>query len=88
MNKITATAIRLSRTPEVAQALALAKKRYPTLSDPEILKVGLAQLTTKLSREEDLEEIRAMTAYGVGEDYLNDPAEDVYHLGMGKKLKW
>lgn len=87
MNKITVTAIRLSRTPEVAQALALAKKRYPTLSDPEILKVGLAKLTTETSDEESLVEIRAMATYSVGEDYLNDPVEDIYHLGMGKKLR-
>lgn len=80
-------AIRLTRTPEVARALALAKKRYPTLSDPEILKVGLAKLTTEPDEEDSIAEIRAMTAYGFGEDYLNDPEEDIYHLGMGKKLK-
>lgn len=84
MNKSTSAAIRLSRTPEVARALALAKRRYPTLSDPEILKVGLAKLTTE--SEDDLKEIRAMAAYSIGEDYLNDPEEDIYHLGMGKKL--
>lgn len=88
MNKFPLpAAIRLTRTPEVAKALALAKKRYPTLSDPEILKVGLAKLTTKPSEVESLADIRAMTAYSVGEDYLNDPAEDIYHLGMGKKLR-
>jgi hypothetical protein len=88
MNKsISSAAIRLSRTPEVARALALAKKQYPTLSDPEILKVGLAKLTTH-TLDDDLTEIRAMAANGVGEDYLNDPAEDIYHLGMGKKLEW
>jgi hypothetical protein len=88
MNKPTMpAAIRLTRTPEVARALALAKKRYPTLSDPEILKVGLSKLTTEFSDEESLADIRAMTAYSLGEDYLNDPEEDIYHLGMGKKLK-
>lgn len=88
MNKSTSSvAIRLTRTPEVARALEIAKKRYPTLSDPEILKVGLAKLTTE-STSDDLSEIRSMAAYSVGEDYLNDPAEDIYHLGMGKKLKW
>lgn len=88
MNGNTAPAIRLTRTPEVAKALALAKKRYPTLSDPEILKVGLAALTTKTSKEDGVDEIRAMSSYSVGEDYLRDPAEDIYHLGMGKKLTW
>ncbi|HVA11417.1 MAG TPA: hypothetical protein VNG32_04625 [Candidatus Dormibacteraeota bacterium] len=86
MSKTTPTAIRLSRTPEVAHALAVAKKRYPTLSDPEILKVGLAKLTANTSADEEIAEIRAMSAHSVGEDYLNDPAEDIYHLGMGKKL--
>jgi hypothetical protein len=86
MNENTSAAIRLTRTPEVVRALELAKKRYPTLSDPEILKVGLAMLTTKTSEEKEIDEIRAMSSYGVGEDYLSDPAEDIYHLGMGKKI--
>jgi len=80
------SAIRLTRTPEVARALAIAKKRYPALSDPEILKVGLSKLTIESSNESDPNEIRAMAAYSVGDDYLNDPTEDIYHLGMGKKL--
>ncbi|HUD07013.1 MAG TPA: hypothetical protein VMR34_03940 [Candidatus Saccharimonadales bacterium] len=88
MSKSTPAAIRLTRTPEVIRALTLAKKRYPTLSDPEILKVGLATLTTNTSADEEIAEIRAMASYSVGEDYLNDPAEDIYHLGMGKKLTW
>ncbi|MBI3624026.1 hypothetical protein HY218_00130 [Candidatus Saccharibacteria bacterium] len=89
MNKSTSTAIRLSRTPEVARALALAKKRYPTLSDPEILKVGLAKLTTDPSDNENLAEIRNLAAYSLNVDgYLNDPEEDVYHLGMGKKVSY
>lgn len=82
----TPAAIRLTRTPEVAHALAIAKKRYPTLSDPEILKVGLAKLTTY--EAEDLAEIRAMNAMAFGEDYLNDPEEDIYHIGMGKKVNF
>jgi hypothetical protein len=86
MSKTTPTAIRLSRTPEVARALAVAKKRYPTLSDPEILKVGLAKLTTNNSDDEEKAEIRAMSAYSVGEDYLSDPAEDLYTSEMGKKV--
>jgi hypothetical protein len=84
MSKSTLPAIRLTRTPEVARALALAKKRYPTLSDPEILKVGLARLTA--DEAQDLAELRAMNAMAFGEDYLNDPEEDIYHLGMGKKV--
>ena len=77
MNKSTPPAIRLTRTPEVIRALALAKKRYPTLSDPEILKVGLARLTA--DETEDLAELRAMNAMAFGEDYLNNPEEDIYH---------
>lgn len=89
MNRSTPPAIRLTRTPEVAQALSLAKKRYPTLSDPEILKVGLAKLTAKTSSEEDLAEIRALATYSLNIDgYLEDPQEDIYHLGMGKKVNY
>ena len=86
MNENASAAIRLTRTPEVVRALELAKKRYPTLSDPEILKVGLATLITKTSEEKEIDEIRAMSSHSVGEDYLSDPAEDIYHLGMGKKI--
>ena len=87
MNKsTTSAAIRLTRTPEVARAIALAKRRYPTLSDPEILKVGLAKLTSE--ETEDIAELRAMNAMAFGEDYLNDPEEDIYHLGMGKKVNF
>ncbi len=87
MSKPLSSAIRLTRTPEVAHALTLAKRRYPTLSDPEILKVGLAKLT-RLSEEDEIEEIRLAASYSVGVDYLSDPEEDIYHTGMGKKLPW
>jgi hypothetical protein len=84
MSKTTLSAIRLARTPEVAKALARAKKRYPTLSDPEILKLGLAKITTEST---DVAEIRSQAAYGVGEDYLNDPDEDLYQLDRSKKQR-
>lgn len=89
MSNSTASAIRLTRTPEVAKALALAKRRYPTLSDPEILKVGLANLTASTTEDDDLAEIRAMAAhsFSIG-GYLDDPSEDIYHLGMGKKVNF
>jgi len=87
MSKTLSSAIRLTRTPEVARALILAKRRYPTLSDPEILKVGLAKLTS-MSDEDEKAEIRAMASNSVGTDYLSDPEEDIYHTGMGKKLTW
>ncbi len=86
MNNPSLPAIRLTRTPEVVRALAIAKKRYPTLSDPEILKVGLAKLTSE--ETEDMAELRAMNAVAFGEDYLNDPEEDIYQLGMGKKVNF
>lgn len=89
MKTSSSSAIRLTRTPEVAKALALAKRRYPTLSDPEILKVGLASLTANTAEDDDLAETRAMTAhsFSIG-GYLDDPNEDIYHLGMGKKVNF
>lgn len=87
MNKTTPPAIRLTRTPEVAKALALAKKRYPTLSDPEILKVGLAKLSAKDSSDNQKSSIRAQAVYSVGEDYLCDPDEDIYNAQMGKAIR-
>lgn len=89
MNKTSPTAIRLTRTPEVIRALALAKKDYPTLSDPEILKVGLAKLTTDKSDSEDMAEIRQKAGHSLNIDgYLEDPREDIYHLGMGKEVNF
>ena len=90
MNKSSSlAAIRLTRTPEVARALVLAKKRYPTLSDPEILKVGLAKLTTDMLDDYDKQEARRIAAYSLNADgYLDDPEEDIYHLGMGKKVSY
>lgn len=83
-------AIRLSLTPEVKAVLRRAKRRYPALSDPEILKVGLSRLVSDEDRAnrigEDEAELEALASQAVGEDYLRDPAEDIYHLGMGKKV--
>lgn len=83
-------AIRLSITPEVGKALGRAKKLYPTLSDPEILKLGLSRITTSNQLDEDekeLEEIRQTAAYAVGYEYLSDPVEDSYAQELLKKAK-
>ncbi len=88
-NTTPTPAIRLSITPEVKRALGIAKKRYPTLSDPEILKLGLAKIVTgdEVNRDEkERKEIMDMAAYSVGYDYLSDPEEDIYTLEMGKKV--
>ena len=81
MGKPTSSAIRLSVTKDIGSALARAKKLYPTLSDPEILKLGLSKIVRE-SEEERLkierEEIRKVSAYSVGEDYLGDSTEDIY----------
>jgi hypothetical protein len=90
MNKyVSGAAIRLTRSAEVARALAIAKKRYPTLSDPEILKLGLAKLTTGNTENDSPEAVRRLAAYSFNVDgYLDDPAEDIYRLGMGKKTEY
>lgn len=84
-------AIRVSVTPEVSRALEQAKKRFPALSDPEILKLGLSQIAAEANNRvatEDIEEIRLMAADSFGYDYLNDPEEDIYHEGMGTKVNF
>ena len=81
------TAIRLAITPDVARALKAAKRRYPALSDSMILEVGLSQLPAVMSDVADgtPEEVERTAVYSLNIDgYLEDPAEDVYHLGMGK----
>ncbi len=86
------SAIRLSVTDEISRALSQAKKLYPTLSDPEILKLGLSKIVRESYGENrvsgEREEIRRSSAYSVGEDYLNDPAEDLYTSDMGKKVQF
>lgn len=88
------TAIRLSISPEVRRALRLAKMRYPTLSSPEILKLGLSKIIEEtisakaLERSHEIAEIRGAAAYSVGYDYLNDTEEDVYTEDMGKKVSF
>lgn len=81
MSKPPPSAIRLSVTKDVSSALARAKKLYPALSDPEILKLGLSKIVRESEAERlmsEREEIGKISAYSVGEDYLGDPAEDIY----------
>lgn len=89
MSNKTPTIIRLSMTSEMRKALEKAKKKYPTLSDPEILKLGLSKIVTENNggvddRERD--EIRHGAAHAVGEDYLRDKEEDIYRLDMGRRV--
>ena len=92
MNKSTRYAIRLSVTDDISRALSQAKKVYPTLSDPEILKLGLSKIVRESERENTVSNerdvIRRMSAHSVGEDYLSDPAEDLYTSDMGKRVQF
>jgi hypothetical protein len=88
--KTPPTAIRLSVTGDVRKALDMAKKRYPTLSDPEILKLGLSKIITEYTEastaSEERKEIRHTAAAAVGSDFLRDDEEDIYQANMGKKV--
>jgi hypothetical protein len=92
MSNTTPTVIRISITNEVRNGLKLAKKRYPTLSDPEILKLGLAKIVTEYDDSrtvnEDRAEVRASSARAVGHDYLSDAEEDVYTASIGKRVSF
>lgn len=92
MSNTTPTVIRLSITNEVRNGLKLAKKRYPTLSDPEILKLGLAKIVTEYNdartANEDGAEVRAIAARAVGDEYLSDTEEDIYTRNMGKQVSF
>lgn len=92
MKNTTPTVIRLSITSDVRRALGAAKKRYPTLSDPEILKLGLARIVTEYDEPTSLpvdhNEIRLGASAAVGEEYLKDIEEDVYGADMGKKVSF
>lgn len=90
MNNTTPSTIRLSITSDVRKALNLAKRRYPTLSDPEILKLGLSKIVTEYDEVatsgKEREEIRRGAATSVGRDYLVDDEENIYTPEMGKKV--
>ena len=92
MSNTTPTVIRLSITNEVRNGLKLAKKRYPTLSDPEILKLGLAKIVTEYDDartvSEDRAEIKAIAARAVGDEYLGDAEEDIYTVDTGKRVSF
>ena len=91
MKTTSATAIRVSVTPEVGRALEQAKRLYPTLSDPEILKLGLAKIVSEQETERDKrerKEVMHTAAYSVGYDYLRDTEEDIYTLDMGSKVNF
>ncbi|MEX0668555.1 MAG: hypothetical protein WD061_02355 [Candidatus Saccharimonadales bacterium] len=82
----TPNVIRLTVNDNVKKALDKARKSYPTLSDAEILKLGLSKIVTEDSANpNEVEEIRKMAAYSVGSDYLTDPKEDIYN-NVGKKV--
>ncbi len=84
--------IRLSITNDVRKALKAVKNRYPTLSDPEILKLGLAKIVTEYEESAahrvGSDEIRAGAAYALGHDYLEDVDEDSYSADMGKRVNF
>jgi hypothetical protein len=90
MSNTSPTVIRLSITNEVRNGLRLAKKRYPTLSDPEILKLGLAKIVTEYddarTSADDKAEVRASAVRAVGDEYLNDADEDIYTVDAGRRV--
>lgn len=90
MSNTPLTTIRLSITKEVRDALCIAKKRYPALSDPEILKLGLSRIVTEprteVTFEKERDEIRKGAASAVGTDYLDHHDEDGYTASLGKKV--
>jgi hypothetical protein len=90
MKNESPTVIRLSITNDVRKALKAAKNRYPALSDPEILKLGLSKIVTEYEESPastaDTEEIRLGTASALGREYLDDPDEEGYSADIGKRV--
>jgi hypothetical protein len=84
------TTIRLSITSDVRKTLDIAKKRYPALSDPEILKLGLSKIVTDYTEaatlREDRHEVRLGASAALGDTYLEDGEEDIYSASMGRKV--
>ncbi|MGC1176890.1 MAG: hypothetical protein WA843_02370 [Candidatus Saccharimonadales bacterium] len=87
----TPTAIRLSVTKDVGHALSQAKKLYPTLSDPEILKLGLSKIVRESNEShlvvDERDTVRRASSRAVSAAYLADTDEDGYTVEMGKKVR-
>ena len=83
------TAIRLSVNSEVSKALKIAKRRYPALSDAEILKLGLSKIVYEENEaiNQDKKDIMLSASKSVGTDYLSDAAEDIYKDVPGLKVQ-
>jgi hypothetical protein len=83
------TAIRLTVSKEVEKALLIAKRRYPTLSDPEILKLGLSKIVYEENErmKHDKRDILLTASNSVGLDYLSDKEEDIYSNDLGIKVQ-
>ena len=84
------TAIRLTVSKEVDEALRIAKRKYPTLSDPEILKLGLSKIVyeSRNLQESDINNVMIAASNSVGSDYLNDAEEDIYSQNLGTKVQF
>lgn|GEM_PF-1951067 len=75
----TTKAIRLSINEEVSGALEIARKKYPALSDAELLKVGLSLLVIEdKNNDNEKQEIQNFASHSVGHDYLSNSKEDLY----------
>jgi len=77
----TNKAIRLSINEEVDGALQIARKKYPALSDAELLKVGLSLIVTEIegsTSDGSKNDLAKAASYSVGYDYLSDTSEDLY----------
>lgn len=56
--------IRLQRTTEIDQVLIFLQKRYPLLSDAEIIKVALSEIYKKEQEEKPSEYLKRMIRQG------------------------
>jgi len=83
------TAIRLTVSKEVEKALLIAKRKYPTLSDPEILKLGLSKIVYEENEriKHEKRDILLAASNSVGIDYLSDKEEDIYSNDLGIKVQ-
>jgi hypothetical protein len=92
MKNVRPAAIRLSVTSDVRRTLDMAKRRYPALSDPEILKLGLSKIVTEYDEvptfAEDRKEVRFGASAALGKDYLESSEEDIYSTDIGKKVRF
>ena len=80
-----ASVVKISITEEVARALEHVKHRYPTLSDSELFRLGLAELSFKAEQEERQAWMNSLPSMELSSEAQESLSEGIKSLTQEKK---